>query len=125
MSKPVVPAAPDGDDPADLSSAPCQMREADDVYMGYAPRDEIVAALNDLLSAVGPDIGRDDDAWAARTLRRHIVALGGAPSAAATGAGRHMLHRRLTALLPRIRDDRLHADLTLILPRLALTEDQR
>ncbi|MFD0387656.1 hypothetical protein ACFQ4K_07185 [Tistrella bauzanensis] len=85
MSKPVVPAAPNGDDPVDLSSAPCAMREADDVYMGYAPRDEIVAALTDLLSAVGTDIGRDDDAWAARTLHRHIVALGGAPSAAATG----------------------------------------
>ena len=35
----------------DRTSPVCYGAEADDVYMGYAPRDEIVAALNELLEA--------------------------------------------------------------------------
>jgi hypothetical protein len=35
----------------DPSSSPCYAQGADDVYMGFAARDEIVAALNELLEA--------------------------------------------------------------------------
>ena len=34
---------------AELSSPACSMREADDAYMGYAGKDEIVALLDELL----------------------------------------------------------------------------
>ena len=133
MNEPRIPTAPDGDEPVDLSSAPCSMREADDVYMGYAPREEIVATLSDLLAVMekgaapdvhqrpdvdqGPDVDMwaRDRAWAVATLRRHIAALAGTPSAPVMGADAGMARQRVTALLPRIRDDALHADLALIL----------
>jgi hypothetical protein len=39
------------DEPAELSSPACSMSEADDTYMGYAGRAELVGFLNELLEA--------------------------------------------------------------------------
>jgi hypothetical protein len=43
----------DDDPPVELSSPACAMHEADDAYMGYAGKDELVAFLNALLEAEG------------------------------------------------------------------------
>lgn len=85
----------------DRASPVCYGADADDVYMGYAPRDEILAALNELLEAeragarvalasVGDavsadhaammrDIRADEARWCAM-LTRQIRRLGGTPS---------------------------------------------
>ena len=87
---------------AELNSPACAMDTADDAYMGYAGRDEIIAFLNELLEAEragarvtletaraadrGPiaelmrTIQRDEARWCAM-LSRHLKALGAAPSA--------------------------------------------
>lgn len=46
--------------PDEPASPPCYADEADDAYMGYASRDELVAALNELLEAerVGAFVAR-------------------------------------------------------------------
>ena len=90
------------DQPAvEVSSPACSMREADDAYMGYAGKDELIAFLNELLEAeragarvtlesaraadTGPiaelmwTIQRDEARWCAM-LVRHIKALGASPS---------------------------------------------
>ena len=41
----------DNDLPAEGSSPACAMHQADDVYMGYAGKDEMIAFLNELLEA--------------------------------------------------------------------------
>jgi hypothetical protein len=85
----------------DRTSPVCYGAEADDVYMGYAPRDEIVAALNELLEAeragarvalasVGDAVSADhaammrlvraDEARWCAMLSRQIRRLGGTPS---------------------------------------------
>jgi hypothetical protein len=83
------------------SSPACSMHEADDAYMGYMARDELIAFLDELLEAEragarvtlesarsaggGPlarlmsDIQRDEARWCAM-LARHLKALGAAPS---------------------------------------------
>jgi len=136
------------DEPA---SPPCYAADADDVYMGYAGRDEILAALTELLEAEragakvalassrskGPtsylglmrQVKADEARWCAM-LSAQIERLQAAPSRK-TGAfrekalaiidpferlaflnrGQSWVVRKLEALLPRIRDDRLHADL--------------
>jgi hypothetical protein len=85
----------------DRASPVCYGADADDVYMGYAGRDEIVAALNELLEAeragarvalasigdaIGPDheammrsVRADEARWCAM-LSRHIRRIGGTPS---------------------------------------------
>lgn len=85
----------------DPASPVCYAAEADDVYMGFAPRDELLAALNQLLeaeragarvavasarSAPTPDhaglmktVRADEARWCAM-LSRQIKRLGGAPS---------------------------------------------
>jgi hypothetical protein len=139
------------DDPADEVSSPaCSMHEADDAYMGYAGKDELVAFLNELLEAEragarvtletaragdGPiaalmtTIQQDEARWCAMLLRS-VKALGAAPSPrigafydkamaiADLGArigflnrGQGWVVRKLRDMLPRVRDDRLHADL--------------
>jgi hypothetical protein len=136
-------------------SPACSMHEAADAYMNYAGIDEVLAFLNRLLEAeragsrvaldtardagIGPiaasmqAIRRDESEWCAM-LRRHIQALGAAPSprigefhgkAMAIGAlgpriaflnrGQAWVVRKLRQILPRIRADRLHADLTRML----------
>lgn len=135
----------------ELSSSPCYGKDADDGYMGYAPRDELLPALNELLeaeragarvalaskktaqdSSISELMGivhADEAHWCAM-LTRHIRRLGGTPSRK-TGAfhtkamkiedivartaflnrGQSWVVRKLEVLIPRIRDDMLHADL--------------
>ena len=85
----------------DAGSPACSMHEADDGYMGYATKDELVAFLNELLEAERagarvtletargantPQIAelmltiqKDEARWCAM-LSRHLKALGSAPS---------------------------------------------
>jgi len=140
------------DKPAtEVSSPACSMHEADDAYMGYAGKDELIAFLNELLEAeragarvtlesaraagTGPiaalmrTIQRDEARWCAM-LRRHVKALGAARSPkigafygkamaipdlgeriAFLNRGQGWVARKLREMLPRVRDDRLHADL--------------
>lgn len=41
----------DNETPVEVASPACSMHEADDAYMGYAGKDELVAFLNELLEA--------------------------------------------------------------------------
>jgi hypothetical protein len=127
------------------------MHEADDAYMGYAGRDELVAFLNELLEAEragarvtlesgracesGPisdlmlNIQRDEARWCGM-LSRQLKRLGAAPSSkvgafygkamaiadfgeriAFLNRGQGWVVRKLREILPRVRDDRLHAEL--------------
>lgn len=85
----------------EVSSPPCSMHEADDAYMGFAGKDELVAFLNELLEAEragarvtldsaraagsGPvaellrTIQQDEARWCAMLLR-HVKALAAEPS---------------------------------------------
>lgn len=142
----------DDDPPLELSSPACAMHEADDAYMGYAGKDELIIFLNALLEAEragarvtlesahaagsGPiaelmrTIQRDEAHWCA-TLAHHIKALGATPSSM-VGAfhgkamaiqdlgeriiflnrGQGWVVRKLGEMLPRVRGDQLHADLS-------------
>lgn len=133
------------------SSPACYAADADDAYMGYAGRDELVPALNELLEAeragakVALASGRgaadpafaelmhgvraDEARWCAM-LSRQLKRLEATPSRK-TGAfykkamaiadprervaflnrGQGWVVRKIEALLPRVRDDGLHADL--------------
>lgn len=133
------------------SSPVCYAAEASDVYMGYANRDELLGALNELLEAeragtrvassgrgeatlrgytgLMQDVGQDEAHWCAM-LTRQIRRFGGSPSNK-TGAffekamaisdpldrlvflnrGQVWIIRKLEKLMPRIRDDALHAEL--------------
>ncbi len=42
---------PDDEPAGDVSSPACSMHEADDAYMGYVGKDELIAFLNELLEA--------------------------------------------------------------------------
>jgi hypothetical protein len=128
------------------------MYEADDAYMGYADRAELITFLNELLEAEragarvtlesaraagrGPmaelmrTIQRDEARWCAM-LVGHIKALGEVPSPK-LGAffgkamaipdlperitflnrGQGWVVRKLREMLPRVRSDQLHADLS-------------
>lgn len=134
------------------ASPVCSAAQGDDVYMGYAGRDEIVSTLNALLeaeragahvarasqSAAGDEpigqlvaaIHRDETRWCTM-LAAELRRLGIAPSQR-RGAfydkamaieelaarlvflnrGQAWVVRKLDALLPRIRDERLHAALS-------------
>ena len=134
----------------ELSSPACSMHEADDQYMGYASKDELITFLNELLEAEragarvrlesarvagsGPisdlmrAIQRDEARWCGMLLG-HIKALGEVPSPQ-VGAfygkamaiadlaepflnrGQGWVVRKLREMLPRVRNDRLHADLS-------------
>lgn len=133
------------------SSPVCGASQAEDVYMGYADREEILTALDELLeaeragslvalgsskaspSAAYVDLMRhvqmDEANWCAM-LTRQILRLGGTLSGR-TGAfhqkalaitdpfdrlaflnrGQAWVVRRIEQLVPRVRDDALHADL--------------
>lgn len=133
------------------SSPVCYASETSDAYMGYADRDEILAALNELLEgeragarvaldsskAKNPvgytelmqHVRKDEAHWCAM-LTRQIQLLGGTPSRKTGGfrgkamaipeplerlaflnRGQAWVVRKLEMLMPRIRDDALHADL--------------
>ena len=138
------------EEPAELSSPACSMREADDTYMGYAGEAELITFLNELLEAeragsrvalkssneagagsiaeLMQAIQRDEARWCAMLIR-HLKTLGATPSAK-VGAfydkamaiadlgervvflnrGQGWVVRKLREILPRVRDDRLHAD---------------
>lgn len=141
----------DEDPPAELSSPACSMKEAEDVYMGYAGKEELNALLNELLEAeragarvalesanaapAGPvrelldAVRHDEGRWCAMLLG-HLKARGETPSAKVGGfyekamaiaelgerlkflnRGQGWVVRKLREILPRVRDDRLHADL--------------
>ena len=136
----------------ELSSPACSMHEADDQYMGYAGRDELITFLNELLEAEragaqvtlesaraagsGPisdlmrTVQQDEARWCGMLLG-HIKALGKVPSPR-VGAlygkamaiadlaeritflnrGQGWVVRKLREMLPRVRNDRLYADLS-------------
>lgn len=136
---------------AELNSPACAMHEADDAYMGYLGRDELIGFLAELLEAERAGarvtfetaraaasapiaelmraIQRDEAHWCGM-LTRHLWALGETPSDK-VGAfygkamaiadlgeritflnrGQGWVVRKLREALPRVRDDRLHADL--------------
>ena len=142
----------DDEPEVELSSPACAMHQADDVYMGYAGKDELIGFLNELLEAeragarvtfdsaraAGSDriaellrtIQRDEARWCGMLLG-HIEALGEVPSRQ-TGAfygkamaisdvaerirflnrGQGWVVRKLRQMLPRVRHDGLHADLS-------------
>lgn len=140
------------DDENDAGSSPCWMKEADDVYMGYAGLDEILSFLGELLEAERAGVrvchesldqakidwmidllGRikhDEGRWCAM-LSGHIRRLGGVPTDRVGGfrdkamaipdlderlvflnRGQDWVVRKLRHMLPRVRDDRLHSDLS-------------
>lgn len=142
----------DDDRTVEVSSPACAMHEADDAYMGYSTKEELIGILNELLEAeragarvtlesartagAGPiaelmsTVQKDEARWCAMLLR-HVKALGGAPSSkvgafydkamaiaelgprtAFLNRGQGWVARKLREMLPRVRDDRLHADLT-------------
>ena len=87
------------------SSAVCYADEAPDDYSGFASIDEIASVLFDLRSALPPERqGLADYA---------LWQLG--KSGIATTSGAEPRQAALQALLPRIRDDALHATLTALL----------
>lgn len=133
------------------ASRVCYAAEADDAYMGFAGRDELLAALNELLEAeragarvtlmtaqAADDariatlmrmIQRDEARWCAM-LSSQVRRLAGVPSRrcgafygkamaiedplqrlAFLNKGQAWVVRKLEALLPRVRDDALHAAL--------------
>ena|SRR5208283_1680009 len=92
----------DDDPTTEVSSPACSIHEADDAYMGYAGRDELISFLNELLEAEragarvtlksaraagsGPiaELMRTiqrDEARCCAVLGGHINAIGEAPSA--------------------------------------------
>ncbi len=132
------------------ASPVCYAREADDTYMGYATRDELLAFLNELLEAeragarvtartsveaAAPqvkalmrDIYRDEARWCAMLLR-WIARLEGdtTPNVGAfyskcmaianieerlafLNRGQGWVARKLREMLPKVRDDAMHAD---------------
>lgn len=137
--------------PADPASPVCYAGEAQDAYMGYASRDELIAFLVELLEAerAGARVGlksaqeaddpalkalfqsiqKDEARWC-RMLLRSIRALEGEPSSN-VGAffgkamavsplpdrirflnrGQGWVVKKLREMLPKVRDDKLHADL--------------
>ncbi len=132
------------------ASPVCYADQGSDAYMGYADRDEILAALNELLEAerAGARVAArskrdtaapmrallhaiqgDENRWCVM-LRAQILRLDGSPSRrcgafyakamaiadpverlAFLNRGQGWVVRTLGALLPRIRDEALHAAL--------------
>jgi hypothetical protein len=142
----------DDDLEVEASSPVCSMQEADDTYMGYAGKDELIAFLNELVEAERArarvtlesapvassyrvaellrTIQQDEVRWCAM-LVGHIKALGEVPSRrlgafygkamAITDLGDRItflnrgqgwVMRKLREMLPRVRNDQLHADLS-------------
>ena len=137
--------------PGDKPSSPvCYASEADDAYMGYAPREELVAALTELLEAeragafvarvslrdappeMAPllkSVWRDEARWSAMLISQ-LQRLSARPSTrrgafaekamaiadprerlAFLNRGQSWVVRKLAELLPKVRDDTLHAAL--------------
>ncbi|MBL8666040.1 MAG: hypothetical protein JNM48_01115 [Rhodospirillales bacterium] len=146
-----------GDEPGlgGLTSPACAMREADDVYMGFASAEELGDFLQELLEAerAGARVAlesargaptdeiarlmqmvhRDEARWCAM-LAAHIKRLGRPPSTRVgsfhgkamaiadpfaridfLNRGQGWVVRRLREMLPRLRDEALHQDLSAML----------
>lgn len=142
------------DEPQSASPA-CYAREADDSYMGYASRDELLALLNELLEAeragarvtartsadasdtatksLMRDIYRDEARWCAMLLK-WIAHLEGEASPnvgafygkcmaiadlrerlAFLNRGQGWVAKKLREMLPKTRDDAMHADFSAML----------
>ncbi len=93
---------------AERASKVCYLDEADAAYAGFATQAEIAAALGGLRSALPPERQAliDYALWQAGAKDPPPSAAGAAPEAI------------LAALLPRIRDDALHATLAALLATL-------
>lgn len=147
---------PNGDAGSDadtrVTSSPCSMQDADDAYMGYADKDELIMFLNELVEAerAGARVTRDtareagpgpvadlmravelDEARWCAMLFGHVRDFGETPSSK-IGAfydkamaiadmgdritflnrGQEWVVRKLREMLPRVRDNRLHDDLS-------------
>lgn len=129
----------------------CYSGEADDAYMGFAAREDVLAQLNELLEAerAGAQVARAGTScehpeyaelmktvhraeaiWCAM-LTRQIIRLQGEPSQATGGfkekalgipdpidrlkflnRGQEWVVRKLERLMPTVRDDTLHRDLS-------------
>jgi len=139
----------------ETSSPTCYAREADDTYMGYASRDELLAFLNELLEAeragarvtartasevsdpktksLMTDIYRDEARWCAMLLK-WIAQLNGEASPnvgafygkcmaiadlneriAFLNRGQGWVAKKLRQMLPKTRDDAMHADFSAML----------
>jgi nitronate monooxygenase len=137
------------------ASSTCYARDADDSYMGYAGRDELLAFLNELLEAERAgarvtarmssetsdpsmksllrDIYRDEARWCAMLLK-WIALLDGKASSdvgafygkcmaiidpgerlAFLNRGQGWVARKLREMLPKTRDDAMHADFSAML----------
>lgn len=137
------------------ASSTCYARDADDSYMGYAGRDELLAFLNELLEAERAgarvtarmssetfdpsmksllrDIYRDEARWCAMLLK-WIVLLDGEASSnvgafygkcmaindpgerlAFLNRGQGWVARKLHEMLPKTRNDAMHADFSAML----------
>ncbi len=148
-------AVADKDADAVPASQLCYARQADDLYAGFATREEILVFLNELLEAeragaritartaldakdeslagLMQEIRHDEARWCAMLLT-WITQLNGTASprigdfygkclaiadlyarARFINRGQGWVVRRLKEMLPRIRDDGLHADLTAML----------
>lgn len=135
-----------------INSSPCSMQDADDSYMGYADKEELIMFLNELVEAerAGARVTRDtareagpgpvadlmravelDEARWCAMLFGHVRDFGETPSSK-IGAfydkamaiadigdritflnrGQEWVVRKLREMLPRVRDNRLHDDLT-------------
>ncbi|HTO42066.1 MAG TPA: nitronate monooxygenase [Rhizomicrobium sp.] len=147
---PNTPSTPKAADETSSASPTCYAKEADDSYMGYASRDELLAFLNELLEAeragarvtartssdasdpaiktLMREIYHDEAHWCAMLLR-WIANLDGAASPkvgafyekcmvisdlrermAFLNRGQGWVARKLREMLPKTRDDALHAD---------------
>jgi nitronate monooxygenase len=138
----------------EFASPACSAHEMEDSYMGYATRDELLAALNELLEAERAgarvtlrmtkevpnalkttmvEVQQDEARWCG-VLTKAIQQLQGTPSGktgtfyekamaisdvaerlAFLNRGQGWVVRKLEGLLPRVRDDALHADLAAML----------
>ncbi len=143
-----------GEEPQPASPT-CYAREADDSYMGYAGRDELLAFLNELLEAeragarvtartaadatdaatkiLMRDIQRDEARWCAMLLKwigqlqgeaspnvgafyGKCMAIGDLSERMAfLNRGQGWVAKKLRTMLPRTRDDAMHADFSAML----------
>jgi uncharacterized protein DUF6306 len=84
----------DDDPPVELSSPACSMHEADDSYMGYVGRDEMIAFLNELIEA---------ERAGARVALQSARAAGNGPIAELMSAVRHDEARWCAMLLGHVK----------------------
>ena len=136
--------------PNEPASPPCYAAEANDAYMGYASRDDLIAALNELLEAeragafiarvslrdAPPEMApllktvwRDEARWSAMLIDQ-IKRLSATPTRkrgafaekamaitnprerlAFLNRGQNWVVRKLADLMPKVRDNTLHAAL--------------